>query len=147
MRRIFPTIAGAVLVLTGAAKLASAFGSAKLLSSFDPVFGIQFHYLMLGSGTIELVVGYMCFFTKMQSAMFFVAWLATNLVAYRLSLWQIGWRRPCSCLGNLTDAIHVSPVVADNVMKVMLAYLLIGSYASLFWLWRQHRNAVGGMMK
>jgi cbb3-type cytochrome oxidase subunit 3 len=27
-------------------------------------------------------------------------------------------------------------------MKIILAYLLIGSYATLFWLWRQHKKAV-----
>jgi len=27
-------------------------------------------------------------------------------------------------------------------MKIILAYLLIGSYATLFWLWRQRKNAV-----
>jgi cbb3-type cytochrome oxidase subunit 3 len=26
-------------------------------------------------------------------------------------------------------------------MKIILAYLLIGSYATLFWLWRQHKKA------
>jgi hypothetical protein len=30
-------------------------------------------------------------------------------------------------------------------MKIILAYLLLGSYASLFWLWRQHRNEEGRM--
>jgi len=27
-------------------------------------------------------------------------------------------------------------------MKIILAYLLIGSYATLFWLWRQRKKAV-----
>jgi cbb3-type cytochrome oxidase subunit 3 len=27
-------------------------------------------------------------------------------------------------------------------MKVILVYLLIGSYATLFWLWRQRKKAV-----
>ena len=27
-------------------------------------------------------------------------------------------------------------------MKIVLAYLLIGSYATLIWLWRQHRKAI-----
>jgi len=54
-------------------------------------------------------------------------------VVYRLGLWWMHWHRPCSCLGNLTDALHISPQVADNVMKVLLAYLLIGSYGLLIW--------------
>jgi len=27
-------------------------------------------------------------------------------------------------------------------MKIILAYLLIGSYATLFWLWRQRKKSV-----
>ena len=32
------------------------------------------------------------------------------------------------------DALHIPPQVADMAMKIILAYLLIGSYATLFWL-------------
>jgi hypothetical protein len=63
----------------------------------------------------------------------------TTLV-YRLGLWWMDWHRPCNCLGNLTDALHISPQAADNVMKVLLAYLLIGSYALLSWHWRQKQR-------
>jgi cbb3-type cytochrome oxidase subunit 3 len=30
--------------------------------------------------------------------------------------------------------------VADTAMKIILAYLLIGSYAALFWLWKEKRK-------
>jgi hypothetical protein len=46
----------------------------------------------------------------------------------------------CPCLGNLTDALHITPQTADTAMKIILTYLLIGSYASLFWLWRQRNK-------
>jgi cbb3-type cytochrome oxidase subunit 3 len=50
-------------------------------------------------------------------------------------------------LGNLTDALHIPPQAADTAMKIILAYLLIGSYATLFWLWRQRgKNAEVRMM-
>ena len=49
-------------------------------------------------------------------------------------------------MGNLTDALHIPPQTADTAMKIILAYLLIGSYASLFWLWRQ-RGKAGGRMQ
>jgi hypothetical protein len=48
-------------------------------------------------------------------------------------------------LGNLTDALHISPQTGDIAMKIILAYLLIGSYATLFWLWRQRGKAEGRM--
>jgi len=43
-------------------------------------------------------------------------------------------------VGNLTDALHIPPQAADIAMKIILAYLFVGSYATLFWLWRQKRK-------
>ena len=60
---------------------------------------------------------------------------------YRIGLWWIGWQKPCSCLGNLTDALHISPQVADNVMKGLLAFMLIGSVSLLILHQRQGRAA------
>jgi hypothetical protein len=53
----------------------------------------------------------------------------------------MGYHKPCNCLGNLTDALHIPLQTADTAMKIVLGYLLIGSYAILFWLWRQRRIA------
>ncbi|MGH7977270.1 MAG: hypothetical protein ACREC8_11490, partial [Limisphaerales bacterium] len=69
----------------------------------------------------------------------FIAWLATNFFIYRLGLIHIGYHKPCSCLGTLTDALHIPAQTADTAMKIILAYLLIGSYTALLWLWRQRR--------
>jgi hypothetical protein len=45
-------------------------------------------------------------------------------------------------MGNLTDALHISPQVADTAIKIILVYLLLGSYAALFWLWLQRKKAL-----
>ena len=74
-----------------------------------------------------------------------VAWVATNFVAYRLGLWLVDWHRPCVCLGSVTDALRISPQAADNIIKVVLAYLLIGSYTILFVNWRQNRSVMRGV--
>lgn len=133
-----------ILFITGAAKVWSVLGGAKILAQIDPVFGLQFGRLMFVAGILELMIGGICLFSKSRMlALMLVAWLATNLSIYRMGLWYIGWHRPCACLGNLTDAIHVSPQTADTTMKIILAYLLIGSYSFLFWFWRQHRKAEG----
>jgi hypothetical protein len=45
-------------------------------------------------------------------------------------------------LGSLTDSLHIPPENADIVLKIILAYLLIGSYGILFHLWwRKKENA------
>lgn len=132
--------AGFILVTTGIAKVWSGLGNSKFLAVVDPIIGIKFGHLVLVVGLAEIVIALVCFFSKRQMlALVFVAWMSTNFVLYRLGLWWMDWRRPCSCLGNLTDALHISPQVADNIMKVVLAYLLIGSYGLLLWKWKQGR--------
>lgn len=138
----FNLSAAAVLILTGAAKVWSAFGRIKLLDIADPITGIAFGHLMLAVGVLELVIAGICLFGKSHKlSLGLIAWLATNFVVYRCGLWWVGWKKPCSCLGNLTDALHLSPQLANNIMKVILAYLLIGSYGLLFWQWWQGSQA------
>src|SRR5437899_2786769 len=140
--KLFILMAGAILAVTGAAKVWSPLGGAKLLAVRDPIIGIQFGHLMLTVGLGEIAVALVCFFSKRQTLpLGLVAWISTNFVVYRLGLWWMGWHRPCSCLGNLTDALHISPQLADNVMKGVLAYLLIGSYAVLLYQWQLGRRS------
>ena len=137
----FVRAAAVVLAVTGVAKVWTSFAPTKVLAVADPLTGISFGHLMLAVGVLELAIASVCFLAKSQKLkLVLIAWLATNFLAYRLGLWWTGWHKPCSCLGNLTDALHISPQTADMAMKIVLAYLLIGSYASLFWLWRQKRK-------
>jgi len=137
----FVISAGLILGLTGLAKLWTAFGNAKLLAIADPIIGIQFRNLMLAVGAMELVIAAVCLFTKANRlATILVAWMATNFLVYRIGLWWMGWKKPCGCLGNLTDALHIPPHTADVAIKVLLAYLLVGSYGLLIWQWRSGRG-------
>ena len=134
----FTLTAGVILAITGIAKVWSGLGSSKFLAVVDPIIGIKFGFLMLAVGVAEIVIAAVCFFSKRQTlALGLVAWMSTNFVVYRLGLWWMDWHRPCSCLGNLTDALHISPQTADNIMKVLLAYMLIGSYGLLIWQWKR----------
>ena len=126
--RRFILSAGVILAVTGIAKLWTGLGSSKFLAVVDPIIGIKFGTLMLVVGVAEIVIAGVCFFRKRQTlALGLVAWMSTNFVVYRLGLWWMDWKKPCSCLGNLTDAVHISPQLADNIMKVVLAFLLVGS--------------------
>lgn len=132
--------AGLILATTGIAKVWSALGNSKFLAVIDPIFGIKFGQLMLAVGLAEIAIAVVCFFSKRQTlALGLVALISTDFLVYRLGLWWMNWHRPCNCLGNLTDALHISPQTADNIMKVVLAYLLIGSYGLLFLHWRCNR--------
>jgi len=138
--RLCVRLAGGLLFITGMAKIASAFGGMPVLKVDDPIFKIPFRYVFLIVGNLEVFIALMCFFNKqiwIRAGL--IASIATNFLIYRFALFWIGWQKPCHCLGDLTGVLHISPEAADAVMKVVLAYLLIGSYASLFCLWR-HRN-------
>jgi hypothetical protein len=131
-----------LLIITAAAKLVASGSQERILELPDPIFLISLRYMLwIGSG-MELVVALVCLSAKqtwMQSTA--IAWLATNLLLYRISLWLVGYHQPCLCLGRLTDGIRMSPATTDTIIKVVLAYLLVGSYATLFWLWRQRKKA------
>jgi hypothetical protein len=124
------------------AKLVSAAGSARALLDVDPILGISFQNIFCIVGTIELFIGLICLLGNDKLCQVsLLACLSTMFLIYRVGLVLIGYQGPCACMGNLTDALHIPAKTADTAMKIILAYLLIGSYATLFWLWRQKRNA------
>jgi hypothetical protein len=88
---------------------------------------------MLWVGAFEILVARFCLIPRHRAlASILVSSLATTILVYRGGLWWINWHKPCSCLGNLTDALHIAPKTADNIMRVVLLYLLVGSYMVLF---------------
>lgn len=124
--------AGCILAFTGAAKVISALGRAEVLAVTDPIFGLSFRWLLLTVGLLELIVAGICVTTaNRKTSLSLIAWLATCFALYRGGLVRLGWNRPCSCLGNLTDAIHVAPEKADLMMKLVLVYLLAGCIGAL----------------
>jgi len=137
--RHFLQSAGTLLLITAFAKLASSFGNARVLDIPDPVLSISFRDMFRFVGVLELMIALVCFFGKSVTIRaMFVAWLATSFIIYRIGLLWVHYSRPCGCLGNLTDALNISPETADIAAKVVLGYLLLGSYFSLFWLWKEH---------
>ena len=144
--RWFVYSAAVVLLLTATAKFVSSTGNGKILLAADPLTGFQFSNLFRIVGGIEVAVALVCIFSKrIRLPAGLVAWLATSFLAYRIGLVLVGWHKSCSCMGNLTDTLHILPQTADTAMKIILAYLLLGSYATLFWLWRRRGKAEGRM--
>ena len=133
---------GILLLLTGGAKLISGNGTARILNTLDPVFFISFRHVLWMAAVAELCVAAICLFSKNRKLRAgLIALLATNFLLYRFGLYWQGYHSICPCLGDLTDALHIPPRIADTTMKIILAYLLLGSYATLFWLWREKQKA------
>jgi hypothetical protein len=96
---------------------------------------------MIAVGALELMVACVCMSIWHKTLpIVLIAWASTMILAYRLGLWWIGWQAPCHCLGSFTDAIGVSAEAADGIMKIVLSYLLIGSYGILFLHWWKGRE-------
>ena len=132
MARWFIIIGAIILVFTGTAKIVSSFGTAKLLQSPDPVFALSFKKVFIVVGSIEIVVAFTCLITKnITMRLALLAWLASLFAFYRIGVWMTGYNRPCSCLGNLTDALHIRPEIASTAMMFVLLYLIGGSYGFL----------------
>ncbi|MEJ5236739.1 MAG: hypothetical protein WHT82_00120 [Limisphaera sp.] len=139
--RGFVWSAGMVLLVTGLAKVWSSLEPSRAMEVQDPVLGVPFRWLMLAVGWLEVMVAAVCLVGgRLQMALGLVGWLAGNLALYRLGLSWMDWKAPCGCLGHLTDALGVSPVTADRVMKVVLVYLLLGAVGG-WWVLGRLRTA------
>jgi hypothetical protein len=124
--------AGLIFAITGMAKIYSSFGSAKALLEPDPIFGVQFRHLMFAVGVVEIGASAFCIASaRTRTAALLVAWLSCLFLFYRLGVWWLGWQVPCRCLGTLSDSLHLAPATVDNLMKIVLAYLLVGSVVCL----------------
>jgi hypothetical protein len=125
--------AGGILALNGTSSLLGVFGKSSVMDLTDPVLGISFRHLLLFAGIIELIVAFLCLFTnKGTLALGLIAWLAVNFAVYRVGLWTMSWHHPYAWLAGLMGGLDISPLIADGIVAVILAYLLIGGIAMLW---------------
>jgi hypothetical protein len=118
--QLFVYSAGSFLLITSTAKLISSFGNGAILQTYDPLTGLKFQDLFRIVASIERIVALVCFLSKrILLPAGLIAWLATIFLAYRIGLVATGYHRPCSCMGNLTDALHIPPQTADTAMKII----------------------------
>ena len=135
-----------LLFVTAVAKIISGFGSSRILERNDPLFQLSYRNLFLIAGILELgVAGYCILGRHIVMRIGVVAWISTVIFVYRIGVMWVGYQKSCPCLGTLTGALRISPQTADTAMQITLAYLLLGSYATLLWLWRQYPKAERGM--
>jgi len=132
LRRAFLISSGAFLLIMGGGKIYLLFDSSRALNALDPVFDLPFRFLSVSVGILEVIVACFCYFGRgLRLGLSIVAWLATNLAVYRLLMLASGWKAPCPCLGSLTGKLPISTRTASTISGLVLAYLLVGSYALL----------------
>jgi hypothetical protein len=109
-------LVGLILMLTGLAKVVSAFGSAPMLRTEEPVLGITYRAFFSVVGLFEIVLAVL-FIRNRQSTWavpLSVAFFFTAL-AYRGSFPIVGFRGPCSCLGNASEWLGISATTASRI--------------------------------
>ncbi len=126
--QMFQGSAAVVLGLTAVCKLVSVGGEARILGVADPIFYfLTTRQLLLITATIEMIVAlYLLKGAHSITKSSLILWLATAFIAYRVGLWLMHYKG-CACLGTVSQWLPVSPATVDLLMKVVLAYLTLGS--------------------
>src|ERR1035437_1114934 len=138
--RIFVASSGLLLTASACGKMLSATGRTPVLHATDPIFSIEFRYLFLMVGTIELATALFCFLVhEVGARISAISLLAANFLGYRFGLWMLNYHEPCGCLGNLTSAIGISAREAEAIARWILAYLVFGCVVFALCRWRHLR--------
>jgi predicted RNA-binding Zn-ribbon protein involved in translation (DUF1610 family) len=133
--------AGAILLVSALARFLIAASNAPFLFLPDSLLGIPLRYALLAIGGIELFVALVCLFGKyagIQSA--WLAWLATNYVVFQTGLFWMHCHPQATCIGSLTDPLHLSRGITGSVLAFVPVYLVLGSYTAWIWFWLENRR-------
>jgi DNA-directed RNA polymerase subunit RPC12/RpoP len=142
--RIFTYSSGALLLAAASAGFITNWASAGFTTPHDPIFMISIRLLFWIVGGVGLAVALVCLFgRKISLQLTLILWLSMNLVMYRAGLACFGMRGGFrGYFANLSGVFGISPNTADEMLKIMVLYLLIGSSISLLfpWAWTRMRK-------
>jgi predicted RNA-binding Zn-ribbon protein involved in translation (DUF1610 family) len=140
--KLFIYSAVAILLAAALERFLVAAGHAQALALPEPVLGIPLRYAVLMVGAFELVVALICLFGRQDGVQLgWLAWMATNYTVYRIGLLTMGMHHQATCIGSLTDPLHLARGTMGIIVGIMPLYLLLGSYAAVIWLWLAGRRA------
>jgi len=134
--------AGGILLAAALERVIVVAGSAQGFALPEPLLGIPLRSALLLVSGIELVVASTCLLgkqTRLQAG--WLAWLATNYLVYRIGLYVMHIHPQATCVGSLTDPLHLSRGTVGAIIRVLPFYLLLGSYVAMSWLWLLGRRA------
>jgi hypothetical protein len=140
--RIFIYSAGGLLLTAALLRFIIAVGSAQALFLPEPVLGIPLRYAVLLVGGFELAMALICLFGRRIGLQIgWLAWMATNYAVYRIGLLTMGIHQQGTCIGSLTDPLHLARGTVGMIIGLLPLYLLLGSYAAVIWRWLAGRKA------
>ena len=140
--KLFIYSAGAILLAAALERFLVAAGQGPLMSLPEPIMGISLRYAVLLVGGFELMVALICLFGRQTGLQLgWLAWVATNYTVYRIGLLTMGIHHQGTCIGSLTDPLHLASGTIGMMVGFVPLYLLLGSYAAVIWLWLEGRRA------
>ena len=142
--RLFILLSGGVLFIAAALRFFHFLENGPLLSMPDPALGLPLRYTTLAVGALELLVALICLLGKSaRNQLTWLAWLATDYLAFRICLILIGVHPQNTCIGALTDPLHLSRSTTGLIISLVPVFLLLYSYSATIYLWRRAHSAPG----
>lgn len=135
--RLFTLSAGALLLGAALVRLLILIRNVPQLHRAEPLLGLSLPLGILLVGCFELVVALVCLFGSrpgLQAGL--LAWTSVNYLVFRFGLVSMGVHPEWTCLGSLTDPLHLARGTNGFVLSYVIpSYLLLGSFAALLWPW------------
>jgi hypothetical protein len=140
---VFFWAAAVILFLTAAAELSSTVNDAQFLNQSDPLLFISSRRVLALTGVFELLIsGFLLMGQNKWLKLGLAAWLATDLLVYRIGLQWTDAPNYSDCLGNFNDWLPIPPRILHMIMVLILGFLIVGSYALLILGWLNNRKSV-----
>jgi predicted RNA-binding Zn-ribbon protein involved in translation (DUF1610 family) len=136
--------AGGILLAAALVRFIIAAGDAQALALPEPMLGISIRYGVMIVGGIELIIALICLFGKQVGLQIGgLAWLATIFLVYRIALYWTHCHSQGTCIGSLTDPLHLARGTTEFILDLLPFYLLLGSVAACFWLHFAKKSGFG----
>ncbi len=115
-----------LLIAVAVGKIVGATGAATILNERDPILGIPNRTLMGVVAVLELAIGALCIFGRDRQLQGVVLiWFGTVLAIYRAGLWWMDYAKPCTCLGAIGEALSLSDLAADIILRSVLVAMVV----------------------
>lgn len=147
MKSYFLDATAVLLFCAAMLNLLSAAGSAPVLNQPDALLqlndklALSNRWVLVLKAAFELFVSRLLLMEKNPwKKLGWMAWLATNLLIYRIVIWWLGAANFSDCVGNLIDWFTLSPRLLCALSTVLLALMFAGSYGLLLLNWLTERT-------
>lgn len=117
-----------LLLITGVAKVVSAFGKVAILSFRNPILLLTHREVFLIVGSLEiLIAGYLLFGSNSLLKTLTISTAGWSFLLYRFALLHPDTGSPCPCLGTLHEILPVSQDVINTLLFLIAIYMFAGA--------------------